>query len=137
MERSSNGKTRSSPSRRQQHYEEIWRPGPNQGAIMESLDPSLVGTNIEHEVASAVNIPSMYKNKSNRDVKNSNKQIDRSNMSSSTTSFGSSGKCLLWVPDSIRINELFQIILKMIRLILTSRARSKKLERNATRIPFH
>ena len=104
MERSSNGKTRSSPSRRQQNYEDIWRPGPNQGAIMESLDPSLVGTNIEHEVASAVNIPSMYKNKSNRDVKNSNNQIDRSNMSSSTTSFGSSGKCLLWVPDSIRIN---------------------------------
>ena len=71
---------------------------------MESLDPSLVGTNIEHEVASAVNIPSMYKNKSNRDVKNSNKQIDRSNMSSSTTSFGSSGKCLLWVPGSIRVD---------------------------------
>ena len=77
MERSSNGKTRSSPSRRQQHYEEIWRPGPNQGAIMESIDPSLVGTNIEHEVASAVNIPSMYKNKANPDVKNANKQIGK------------------------------------------------------------
>ena len=137
MERSSNGKTRSSPSRRQQHYEEIWRPGPNQGAIMESLDPSLVGTNIEHEVASAVNIPSMYKNKSNRDVKNSKNQIERSNMSSSTTSFGSSGKCLLWVPDSILINDLFLIILKMIPFILNSRTRSKKFERNATRISFH
>ena len=112
MERSSNGNTRSSHSRRQQKYEDIWRPGPNQGAIMESLDPSLVGTNIEHEVASAVNIPSMYKNKSNRDVKNSNKQIDRSNMSSSTTSFGSSGKCLLWVPDSIRINNCFKLYLR-------------------------
>ena len=109
MERSSNGKTRSSPSRRQQHYEEIWRPGPNQGAIMESLDPSLVGTNIEHEVASAVNIPSMYKNKANRDVKNANNRIERSNMSSSTTSFGSSGKFSHWVPDSIRIDVILQI----------------------------
>ena len=104
---------------------------------MESLDPSLVGTNIEHEVASAVNIPSMYKNKSNRDVKNSKNQIERSNMSSSTTSFGSSGKCLLWVPDSILINDLFLIILKMIPFILNSRTRSKKFERNATRISFH
>ena len=112
MERNSNGKTRSSPSRRQQNYEDIWRPGPNQGAIMESLDPSLVGNNIEHEVASAVNNPSMYKNKSNRDVKNSNNQIERSNMNSSTTSFGSSGKCLLWVPDSIRINNCFKLYLR-------------------------
>ena len=104
MERSSNGKTRSSTSRRQQNYEDIWRPGSNQGAIMESLDPSLVGTNIEHEVASAVNIPSMYKNKSNRDIKSSQNQIERNNMSSSTTSFGSSGKFSHWVPDSIPID---------------------------------
>ena len=58
---------------------------------MESLDPSLVGNDIEHEMASAVNIST--KKQSSQDVKSSTHH-ERNNMNSSTNSFGSVGKLL-------------------------------------------
>ena len=58
---------------------------------MESLDPSLVGNDIEQEIASAGILNVNPKNKPNPDIRNF-PYCERSNMSSSTNSYGSSGK---------------------------------------------
>ena len=93
MENISNGKSRIQPHKRQQVPHGTVYTNSCQGAIMESLDPSLVGNDIEHEMASAVNISSSTKKQSSQDVKTSTHH-ERNNMNSSTNSFGSVGKLL-------------------------------------------
>ena len=73
---------------------------------MESLDPSLVGNDIEKEMASAGILSINPKNKQNQDIRNF-PHNERSNMNSSTNSFGSTGKLL--GPESIS-NDLFKYI---------------------------
>ena len=98
MENNFNGKNRSSPQKRQQqsHYSNGYSSHSSEqggGAIMESLDPSLVGNDIEKEMASAGILSINPKNKQNQDIRNF-PHNERSNMNSSTNSFGSTGKPL-------------------------------------------
>ena len=90
MENISNGKSRVQHHKRQQVPHGIVYSNSCQGAIMESLDPSLVGNDIENEMASAVNISSNSKKHTSKDVKNSTYH-ERNNMNSSTNSYGSAG----------------------------------------------
>ena len=98
MENTFNGKNRSSIQTRQQEQKYSQPNGYSNfsvhsggGAIMESLDPSLVGNDIEQEIASAGILNVNPKNKPNPDIRNF-PYCERSNMSSSTNSYGSSGK---------------------------------------------
>ena len=107
METTSNGKHRSSPQKKQKARQDVVYSGTSQGAIMESLDPLLVGNDIEHEMASAANISTkINKNKA---------QNERHNMNSSTNSFGSLGKLL-------KIHRYFfiQAVVQTIRPVLSS-----------------
>ena len=97
MEKTFNGKNRASPQKRYQHpphhsngYSNNSMQGGG-GAIMESLDPSLVGDDIEQELASAGILsmnPKINQSKESRNFP----YTEKSNMSSSTNSFGSTGK---------------------------------------------
>ena len=97
MENTFNGKNRSSPPKRNQHQlhqSNGYSSYPMHiggGAIMESLDPSLVGNDIEEEMASAGIFTGNQRNKPHQEIRNF-PYTERSNMNSSTNSFGSSGK---------------------------------------------
>ena len=97
MENAINGKNRSSPPKRNQHQPHQSNGYSNHsmqiggGAIMESLDPSLVGNEIEEEMASAGIFSGNQRNKQHQEIRNF-PYTERSNMNSSTNSFGSSGK---------------------------------------------
>ena len=91
MENRSNGMNHVPPHKIQQVPHGIVYTSSRQGAIMESLDPSLVGNDIEHELASAVKISSGSKKQAKQDVKSST-YTERNNMNSSTNSYCSAGK---------------------------------------------
>ena len=97
MENTFNGKNRSSPPKRNHHQAYQSNGYSNHsvqnggGAIMESLDPSLVGNDIEEEMASAGIFSGNQRNKPHQEIR-SFPYTERSNMNSSTNSFGSSGK---------------------------------------------
>ena len=98
MENTLNGKNRSSPPKPNHHQPHHQSNGYSNhsmqiggGAIMESLDPSLVGNDIEEEMASAGIFTGNQKNKPHQEIRNF-PYTERSNMNSSTNSFGSSGK---------------------------------------------
>ena len=115
MENTSNGKSRIQPHKRQQVPHGTVYKNSCQGAIMESLDPSLVGNDIEHEMASAVNIST--KKQSSQDVKSSTHH-ERNNMNSSTNSFGSIGKLLGTPRKHIYIFLINYTLSKGLKLLL-------------------
>ena len=88
METSPNGPGNRSMKKRQHGHKVTVVTETNQGAIMESLDPSLVRKDIENGIESAATLPSFPKHDSCHGSVN---QTEKNNMSSSTSSFMSVG----------------------------------------------
>ena len=107
MENKSNGMSHVPPHKIQQVPYGIVYTDLRQGAIMESLDPSLVGNDIEHEMAAAIKISSGSKKQGKQDVKGST-YTERNNMNSSTNSYGSAGN--LSIHTSCSYFNLFRLI---------------------------